>query len=237
MEQPIRVGLVHDHQLLADVVTILLQQEEDIALIGDTALGHGSMIPVGHARPFDVVLIEATMARMNPVHLTRQIKSAFPAVQVIVLGVEQCAEEVLPFIEAGASGYILKNASYAELLHTIKAVHQGQTPCSPRIAALVFARIAALARERSQPHPPHPVSLTPRERAVLQLIARGYRNGEIAHQLGVALDTVKRHVGNICEKFQVHSRRAVMQRAYEYGMLKRAQLAPLVSVSGPCSWR
>jgi DNA-binding NarL/FixJ family response regulator len=220
MKQPIRVGIVHDHQLFSDVVTALLHEEEEIALSADTALDLDGMVPLEYWMPFDVVLIDATMAKINAMHVTRAIKRASPAVQVIALGVEQGEEDVLQFIEAGASAYILKNASYAELLHTIKAVHDGLTPCSPRIAALVFARIATLARERSQHHLPHQTTLTRRECEVLQLMALGYRNGDVARQLGMALDTVKRHVANIYKKLQVHGRRAVIQHAYEYGMLK-----------------
>ena len=232
MEQSIRVGIVHDHQLFSDVVTTLLHQEEGIALIDCATFDLVSMALAEEAVPFDVVLVEATMARMNAVHVTREIKYTLPTVRTIALGVEPGDEDVLRFVEAGVSGYVFKDASYAELLHTIKAVHQGQTPCSPRIAALVFARIAALSRAQSHSPRLPQVRLTRREREVLQLIARGYRNGEIAHQLGVALDTVKRHVGNICEKFQVHGRRAVLQRAYEQGMLKDAGRARLVGVSG-----
>jgi len=233
MQQPIRVGIIHDYQLFSDVVTALLHQEEEIALIHDTAHALDGMVPREYSMLLDVVLIDATMARMNAMHMIQEIKRASPAVQVIALGVEYCEEDVLQFIEAGASGYILKNASYAELLHTIKAVHHGLTPCSPRIAALVFARIAVLAHEHSQLHLPHQITLTRRECEVLQLMALGGRNGEIASRLGVALDTVKRHVANICKKFQVHGRRAVLQRAYEHGMLKEARGAPLVGVSGP----
>jgi len=231
MQQPIRIGIVHDHRLFSDVVTALLHQEEEIALIGEAALD--GMPPTRHAMLFDVVLIDAAMARMNAVYVTREIKRAAPAVQVIVLGVEYCEENVLQFIEAGASGYILKNASYTELLHTIKAVHHGLTLCSPRIAALVFARIAALTREQSQRPRLHQVHLTRREREVLQLMSFGHRNGEIAHQLDVALDTVKRHVANIGKKFQVHGRRAVIQRALEQGMLKDTGRTPLAGVAGP----
>lgn len=229
MQQPIRVGIVHDHQLFSDVVTALLHQEKEIILAEGTD-GNG-MLPRGYALPCDVMLIDATMARMNAVHVTRAIKRASPTVQVIALGVEPGDEEVLRFIEAGASGYILKSASYAELLHTIKAVHHGLTPCSPRIAALVFARIAALARQQQFRALPQ-VSLTEREHEVLQLMARGYRNGEIAHQLDVPLDTVKRHVANIFKKFQVHGRRAVIQRAYEHGMLKEVRRAQSAGVAG-----
>jgi DNA-binding NarL/FixJ family response regulator len=233
MQQPIRVGIFHDDQLFSDVVTTLLHQEAEIALMGAIALACHDMRLRGDAMPLDVVLIDATMARMNAVHVTREIKRASPAVQVIALGVEYCEEDVLQFIEAGASGYILKNASYAELLHTIKAVHHGLTPCSPRIAALVFARIAALTRERSQLPRLHQVHLTRREREVLQLMALGHRNGEIAYQLDVALDTVKRHVANIFKKFQVHGRRAVIQKAHELGMLMETGYAPSVGVSAP----
>ena len=237
MKQPIRIGIVHDHRLFSDVVTALLHQEEEIALIGEAALYPDGMVPTGHVQSFDVVLIDATMARINVVHVTHEIKRVAPAVQVIVLGVEYREEDVLQFIEAGASGYILKNASYTELLHTIKAVHRGLTLCSPRIAALVFARIAALTHEQSQRPRLHQVYLTRREREVLQCMALGHRNGEIAHQLDVALDTVKRHVANICKKFQVHGRRAVIQRAYEHGMLKGAGRAQLAGVAGPSGRR
>ena len=233
MKQLIRVGIVHDYQLFSDVVTTLLHQEEEIALIGDIALDFDDMVPRGDSMLLDVVLIDATMARMNAVHVTREIKRASPAVQVIALGVEYCEEDVLQFIEASASGYILKNASYAELLHTIKAVHHGLTPCSPRIAALVFARIAVLTREQSQLPRLHQVNLTRREREVLQLIALGHRNGEIAHQLDVALDTVKRHIANIFKKFQVHGRRAVIQKAHEHGILMETGCTPLVGIADP----
>jgi DNA-binding NarL/FixJ family response regulator len=234
MKQPVRVYVVYDHQLFSDVVTALLQQEESISLV-DVAPYLDSIGLANHAVPFDVVLIDATMARTNAVPRIREIKRVFPTVQVIVLGVEYVEEDVLQFIEAGASGYVLKSASYAELLHTIHAVHHGQTPCSPRIAALVFDRIATLARAQSQRRELPEVRLTRREHEVLQLLASGYRNGEIAYQLGVALDTVKRHVANICKKFHVHGRRAVIQRAYEYGALKESEIAPLVGVSGPSS--
>jgi ATP/maltotriose-dependent transcriptional regulator MalT len=100
---------------------------------------------------------------------------------------------------------------------------------------LVFARIATLAQTQSQRRQLPEVRLTRREHEVLQLLANGYRNGEIAYQLGVALDTVKRHVANICKKFHVRGRRVAIQRAYEYGVLKEAGTAQLVGVSGSSS--
>ena len=233
MKHPIRVGIVHDHQLFSDVVTALLHQEEEIALIGEAVCALDGMVPTGDARSCDVVLIDATTARMHAVQVTREIKRAAPVVQVIVLGVEYGEADVLQFIEAGASGYLLKTASYPELLHTIQAVHRGLTLCSPRIAALVFARIAALTRTHSQHPPLPPVHLTRRECEVLQLMAHGHRNGEIASHLAVALETVKRHVANLGKKLQVHGRRAVIQHAYARGLLQGAGRAPWAGVAGP----
>ena len=129
---------------------------------------------------------------------------------------------MLEFIEAGANGYVLKDSSFAEMLRTIKAVHQGQTPCSPRITASVFARISELSQARHRRERLPQVRLTPREKEILRLIAARLSNKEIAQQLDIALHTVKNHVHHILEKLQVHYRREAIRCAYENGILKRA---------------
>jgi DNA-binding NarL/FixJ family response regulator len=218
MNQKIRVVLINDHRLFTDVVADTLNHEEGIALVG-SASDPDALAPTNGLMPCDVVLVNATMENVNAVQATLEIKSELPEVKVIVLGTDPDEETVLRFIEAGASGYISKEASFSELLQTIKAIHRGQTPCSPRITALVFARIAELSRESDQLQDLAQVRLTPREQEVLQLLALGYRNGDIAEQLGIALHTVKSHVHNLLEKLQVGRRREAIQRAYEYGIL------------------
>ena len=232
MQQPIRVGLVHDHRLFSEVMMASLHEEKEFVLVADAILPGTNSVLAGQPLSCDVMLVDATMVRMNATQVTRAIKRTAPTVQVIALGVGQSDDEVLRFIEAGANGYIHKTASYAELLDTIKAVYHGCTPCSPRIAALVFARIAALARQQPQSFPPQQISVTRREREVLQLIALGYRNGEIARYLDIALDTVKRHVANIFKKLQVHGRRAMLQRAHEYGLLTEMRSAQPEEAAG-----
>ena len=109
MERPVRVCIIHDHQLFSDVVTALLQQEEAISLM-EPAPHLGGIGLTDHSTPFDVVLIDTTTVRMNTVHVMREIKRTCPGVKVIVLGLEYLEEDVLRFIEAGASGYVLKLA-------------------------------------------------------------------------------------------------------------------------------
>jgi len=226
MQQPIRVFIALEHQLFADAMTTWLYRQNAVAFAGGAADLTG-WVATDDVMPFDVALIDASMARANALQLIWEIKRSFPAVQVVVLGIEHREEDVLRFIEAGASGYLYKDAKDAELLHTIKAVHHGQTPCSPRVAAMVFARIAILAQAQGHARGLPPPSLTRRELEVLQWIARGQRNSEIADQCGIALETVKRHVGNIFEKLQVSNRREAAQLAYACGLLETTEDMPL----------
>lgn len=219
---PIRVFIVHDHRLWADAVTALLQHEVDIALVGSATpldIGYGALLPVA----CDVVLVETVVEGMDAEQVTANIKSRWPETEVIVLGIKPEESIILRFIEAGASGYLVQEASFSELLHTIHAVYQGQTICSPRIAALVFARIAELSRQHDQRQQSSPGRLTPREYEVLQLLAQGCQNREIADELGIALHTVKSHIHRLLDKLHVSGRREAIERAYAYDMLTGAR--------------
>ena len=234
MIQPIRVFVINDHRLFADVVTVLLNHETDIALVGSAA-DPDTIEPAWSSKPCDVVLLDTTMEGVDAAQAILEIKSESPDIKVIVLGIELEEEAVLRFIEAGASGYISKDSSFPELLHMIKAVYHGQTLCSPRIAALVFTRIAELSRKHSRLQNVSRVRLTPREHEVLRLLALGCRNGEIAEQLGIALHTVKSHVHNLLDKLQARSRREAIERASAYGMLKGVRFYPSSRVLGAYS--
>ena len=227
---PIRVLIVNDHRCFADAVTALLDHETNIALAGSTTplniLNRAEAL-----EPCDVVLLETSMEGLDAAQVTMQIKRKSPETKVIVLGIQPEEETILRFIEAGASGYILQDASFHELLHTIQSVYQGQTICSPRIVALVFARIAELSRKNNQRYKGVPVRLTPREYEVLQLLAHGCQNGEIAEELGIALHTVKSHIHNLLDKLQVSGRREAIELAYAYNMLPGVNLYPYPSSS------
>jgi DNA-binding NarL/FixJ family response regulator len=115
-------------------------------------------------------------------------------------------ENVVEYIEAGALGYVLRSASFSELVNIILSVYQGQSPCSSRIAASVFARYSELSRQQSMQRLVQKTALTLREVYVLQLMSVGLSNKEIAQHLNIALRTVKNHVHNIFGKLQVHYR-------------------------------
>ena len=223
MNPPIRVCIMHDHRLFFDAVQTMLRRQDTFAVVNPASDTGGFELPhvENGSTPFDIALIDATMENPDAIVTTRDCKQLFPLAKAIIIGLEPCETAILQAIEAGANGYTVKDTSCSELLNTIQAVHKGQTPCSPRIAALVFARIAELAREHSHCMPEHVVRVTPREREILQLLASGCHNAEIAHQLGITLHTVKNHVHHILDKFQARGRREVIQRAYEHGMLTR----------------
>ncbi len=214
---PIRVYLIHSYRLLTEVVASTLENRPEISVLGsanDLAQAQADLATTA----VDVVLIEAGFGRQVALGMTLELREKFPRLRILPLGLRS-VRDILDFLEAGASGYILRQASVAELLRTIRGVCRGEPPCSPRVTASVCARIAELSRARQSRRCLRGVSLTPREAEILHLVASGLRNKEIARRLAVALPTVKNHVHNILDKLQVRGRREAIRRAYENGLL------------------
>lgn len=168
-----------------------------------------------------IVLIDASFDAVEALTLTWTAREQFPEAQVMILGLEREDERVLEFIEAGAAAYLLQSASPDRLIEALRFLRDGQVHSSPRIAAAVVERIAALEKERTVvPLPAHCDPLTARELETLSLMARGLRNKEIARALRITVQTVKNHVHNILEKLRVHRRRDAVRLAYELGLLQ-----------------
>lgn len=168
-----------------------------------------------------IVLIDASFDAAQALTLTWTAREQFPEAQVMILGLEREDERVLEFIEAGAAAYLLQSASPDRLIEALRFLRDGQVHSSPRIAAAVVERIAALEKERKVvPLPAHCDPLTARELETLSLMARGLRNKEIARSLHITVQTVKNHVHNILEKLRVHRRRDAVRLAYELGLLR-----------------
>lgn len=227
MNQPIRVFMIDDNRLFTEAVGPILDARENIVLVGLTA-NPDKMLEKARSAAIDVVLINTSIDQTDTVQMIQMIKEELHDVKVIVVGLSYREEVNLKFIEAGASGYVFKEGSIAELLHTIELVHCGQTPCSPQMAALVFTRIAELSKELGHEEMLQQVELTTREKEILQFIAKGFSNKKIAHHLHITLYTVKNHVHNILEKFQVHRRQEAIRYAYENGMFKGFQFSRLL---------
>jgi DNA-binding NarL/FixJ family response regulator len=227
MKARIRLLIVDDHRLFAESVASLLSAQDEITLFDSKTAMINSITTTDEildrirALPADIILINAGIEAWNAARLTSQIRSEMPDLKVIIIGLHYSEQSVIEFIEAGANGYILKEASFEELLYTIRTVAEGHTTCSPDVAAMVFERITELSQERSMQARLLETILTPREKGILELIALGLGNKEIAQRLHISLYTVKNHVHNILDKLKLNYRREAIRLAFESGLFKQ----------------
>ncbi|SMH34835.1 response regulator [Azospirillum agricola] len=211
---PIRIVIAEDQQLIRRAFANLLSLEADIEIVGQAPDGAEAVELCRRFRP-DVVLMDIQMPRLGGIAATKQILSEFPATQVVVLTTFDTDDLVFGAISAGAAAYLLKDASEAEILDTIRGVMRGETRISPHIARKLFDE---LRRSRPAPPPegaslPDLTELTDREHAILDLIAQGQSNRQIAGGLFLAEGTVKNYVSRIMEKLGVQSRTELAVKA------------------------
>ena len=147
------------------------------------------------------------------------LRTAAPAVPVVVFGIDESEDEIGACAEAGASGFLLRQGGFGELEETVAGVIRGETVCSPRVAALLLRRVTTLAAAKTPTD--ETAHLTPREREVLMLIERGMTNKQIASNLGIEVRTVKNHVHNLLEKLSVERRTQAVAAAIARGELDR----------------
>jgi len=194
---PIRVLVVDDHPMVRQGLATFLKVFDDLAQAGEAASGEAAIQLCARVQP-DVVLMDMVMQDMDGATATRAIRQKFPQMQVIVLTSFKEEALVQNALEAGAIGYLLKDASADELAQAIRAAHAGRATLSPEAAQ-------ALVHAATQP-PPLGHDLTERERVVLALLVEGLNNTQIAAKLSVSPSTIKSHVSNILSKLAVASR-------------------------------
>lgn len=220
MHPPIRIFLILGHRLLAEAITASLKSSPRVEVVGVVHDLPAALAEL-ESEGVDVLLIDAGLGREVALEAVQRASKLLPAVKILPLGLEN-DEDILAFIEAGTNGYVTQEASFDELLATIESVHHGEAPCSPQIAASVFARVVELVKRRRRRlgrRLPRQVRLTAREHEVLELVAAGLQNKEIASRLHITLPTVKNHVHRILEKLRVRDRREAIRTAYENGLL------------------
>jgi DNA-binding NarL/FixJ family response regulator len=217
--RPIRVLVVDDHAVVREGLRAFLELQDGIEVVGEAADGEAALAAVAQQEP-DVVLMDLVMPRLDGAGAMRALRATAPDVRVIVLTSFADDERLLPAIQAGAAGYLLKNVQPAELTRAIQAAHAGEALLDPGVAARLVAQLSDARQSRARPHlaRDHEQSLTKREREVLDLIALGYSNKRIALELGIAEKTVKAHVGRVLAKLGVADRtqaalHAVQQRS------------------------
>jgi DNA-binding NarL/FixJ family response regulator len=220
MVAPIRILLVDDHAMLRQGTAELLNRERDIQVIGEASDGIQAIQLVEQLHP-DIVVMDIRMPVLSGIEATQRIRQDYPQVQVLVLTAYDDDQYIFSLLQAGASGYLLKNAPVSELIQAIRQVNAGESPLAPAIARKVVVRMSS-GRSLPSPDEDFPLEveeLTPREQEVLQLLAQGMSNRNIADTLFISERTVQAHLTNIFAKMQVSSRLEAVLAAIRRGWL------------------
>ena len=206
-----RVVIVDDHQLFRAGVRTELEGLVDI--VGDAATVDAAVETIATANP-DVVLLDVHMPDGGGVEVIRRVAGDQPDIRFLALSVSDAAQDVIAVIRAGARGYVTKSISGPELAEAVQRVHEGDAVFSPRLAGFVLDAFAGPAPAEAADDAELD-QLTPREREVLQLIARGYMYKEIALRLSISAKTVEAHVSAVLRKLQLSSRHELSRWAIE----------------------
>ncbi|GIJ56383.1 response regulator [Virgisporangium aurantiacum] len=214
----IRVVLVDDQELVRTGFAMVVDSQRDLTVVGQAANGSQALDVVATTTP-DVVLMDVRMPVLDGVEATRRLLARHPAVRVIVLTTFDLDDHAYAALKAGASGFLLKDASAEDVLAAIRAVHAGDAVLAPSTTRRLIERVApGLPGPSTGPDPLE--KLTDREREVLGRIARGDSNAEIAARLFLSEATVKTHVGRILTKLGLRDRVHAVVLAYEIGLVR-----------------
>jgi DNA-binding NarL/FixJ family response regulator len=207
----IRVLLADDHTILRDGIRALIEDEPDMVVVGEAEDGRSAVRMAAQLKP-DVVLMDIAMPLLNGLEATLKIHRDYPEVKVLILTMHENEEYIRRVLATGAMGYILKDAAARDLLSAIRSVSQNQAVLSPAITRLVIEDYLRWGDLQSN----HTSSkLSPREREVLQLIAEGYTNKEIAKILNISIKTVQAHRANMMKKLDLHDRGDLIKYAIQ----------------------
>ena len=205
---PIKVLIVDDHPVVRDGLSGIFAGSPQFKVVGQAANGAEAIERAGATGP-DVVLMDLRMPEMGGTEAIRRLRKQLPRTQVIVLTTYDTEAEVLAAIEAGAIGYLLKDAPREELIRAVQAAHRGESVLSPTVAGRLVGRVRKAAAD----------ALSARELEIVRLIASGANNREAAAKLFVSEATIKTHLLHIYEKLGVRDRAAAVGEAYKRGLI------------------
>jgi DNA-binding NarL/FixJ family response regulator len=213
---PLRVLLADDHAILREGVRLVLEAQPDITVVGEASDGDETLALARRLRP-DVVIMDIAMPGLNGLEATRRLRAAMPEVQIVVLTMHADREYVTEVVQAGAAGYVLKQAAGQELVKALRAVRDGAAYLHP---AATRALIGDYLR-RCDDGPAD--GLTPREREVLRQVALGLSNRAIANALGISVKTVEAHRANLMAKLDMHDRTELVRYAIRTGLISASE--------------
>jgi DNA-binding NarL/FixJ family response regulator len=214
----VRVLLVDDDDLMRAGLAAVLSSDDTVDVVGEASGGRGALEQV-RARGPDVVLMDVRMPDLNGIAATAEVVAAFPDAKVVILTTFEQDDYIFGALNAGASGFLLKRTSPEELIAAIHSVAAGDSLLSPSVTRRVIERVAQQPAAELAPDR-RLEDLTPREREVLEQVAHGLSNGEIAAQLFIEESTVKTHVKRILMKLRLRDRVQAVIFAYESGLIR-----------------
>ena len=202
----IKVSIVEDFDAIRESLAQILDGTEGFR-VGDACESCEEALRRLPNNPPDVVLMDINLPKQSGIHCVRELKRCLPKTQFVMLTIEEDSQRVFESLQAGATGYLVKNVAPERILDAIKEVHRGGSPISSQIARLLVQNF-----QQAAPAPECDVKLTARETEILNLLTRGFRSKEVAEQLRISFQTVNTHVRNIYEKLQVRSRAHAIAR-------------------------
>lgn len=215
----IRLLLIEDNRILREGMMAMLKPHNDIQIIAASGDSHSTILKIHKLKP-NVILLDLGLRSQNSLRVVELVKKEFPDAKVIIMDLVPVHADILQFIKAGASGFILKDATLDEFLTTIRAVADGEKVLPNHLTESLFSQIIEYALKKGKIKLKDAVRMTKREKEIIVHIGNALTNKEIAKDLNISTFTVKSHVHNILEKLALHSRLEVANFSLTNGTLK-----------------
>jgi DNA-binding NarL/FixJ family response regulator len=219
MSNLIRVVLADDHAVVRKGIRQFMEEAGEIAVVAEAADGEAALEAIRREKP-DVAVLDIQMPRRTGIEVTRAVRDERLPVGVLVLTAYDDDPYVQAVLEAGANGYVLKNASSDEIVQAVHTVHEGQMALDPAVARKIVSRWMSAGQTPSEPAETRP---TPREMQVLKLLTHGFTNKAIAAQMKISERTVQGHIASLFDKLDVSSRTEAVVRAAQLGWVSLEQ--------------
>jgi len=210
----IRLLLVEDNRLLREVLTGMLNEQPDIEIVAAFGNGKEAVLKAAQELKPQIILLDLGLKGQNSLRLVESVKKDYSKVKVIVMDLMPVQADMIEFVKAGVSGFILKEATFEDFVGTIRTVAAGVSVLPPSLTGSLFSQIIETVAGEGKASLIESVRMTKREREVIELIAEGLSNKEIAQRLNIATYTVKSHVHNILDKLALHTRLQVASYAH-----------------------